>query len=508
MIKLTPALFIVVLFLNLSASAAEKKDSLINWQPWSAAAFEQAKKEKKLVLMDLEAVWCHWCHVMDAKTYHDPKVVGLINKHFVAIRVDQDKQPDISNRYEDYGWPATVVFDANGTEIIKKRGYMAPQFMGWFLEAVIAEPTPDAHDTVQRTITAGMDAFLSKEQKELLNTRFEFIYDKKHKGWGRRQKFLHSDSVEYAMVRGAAGSKQHEAMAKDTLDAARVLIDPEWGGMYQYSDESDWLSPHFEKVMKIQTDSLRLYALAYTQWGRKKDLESALATYRFLTGILQSPDGVFYTSQDADLNDEVDGHTYFLLKNTARRKLGMPRIDKHIYARENAWIISALTALYRATGDKKHLEEASKVANWIIKNRSVDGGFIHAQKETEATFLGDTLAMGQAFLDLYESTTDKKWLSHASVAAKVIEQKFKDNKGGFSTLLSSTENLLITPVKHINSQIMMARFSNLLHKHTGDKEHKALAQHAMRFLSSTDLTDQRRLLAGVLLADREINGAN
>jgi len=88
---------------SFSVSATEKKDSLINWQPWSAKAFAQAKKEKKMVIMDLEAVWCHWCHVMDTKTYRDPNVVELINKHFIPVRVDQDKQPDISNRCEDYG---------------------------------------------------------------------------------------------------------------------------------------------------------------------------------------------------------------------------------------------------------------------------------------------------------------------------------------------------------------------------------------------------------------------
>lgn len=377
--------------------------------------------------------------------------------------------------------------------------------MGYFLEAVIAEPTPDAHDNVQRTITASKDAFLSKEQKELLTTRYEFIYDKKNKGWGRRQKFVHSDSIEYAIVLGGEGSKLHEQMAKETLDAARALIDPEWGGVYQYSDEADWLSPHFEKVMKIQTDSLRLYAMAYKQWGRKADLDSAFAIYGFLDDMLKSSEGVFYTSQDADLNDKIDGHAFFPLKDQARRKLGIPTIDKHIYARENGWIISALTALYTATNDKKYLGEASKIAVWMIKNRSVEaGGFIHDEEEKDVNFLGDTLAMGQAFLDLYTQTKDKKWLDHASSTATILNRKFKDEKGGFSTLTSSTENLLITPVKHTNSQIMIARFGSALQGFTNKKEHGALAKHAMRYLSSTDLTEQRRLLAGILLADREL----
>ncbi|HIH98203.1 MAG TPA: DUF255 domain-containing protein [Thermoplasmata archaeon] len=159
-----------------------KKNDLIAWQEWTAESFAKAKKEDKLVIMDLEAVWCHWCHVMDAKTYHDPNVAALINKHFVPIRVDQDAHPDISNRYEEYGWPATVVFDANGKEIVKKRGYIGPRFMGWFLEAVIADPNPEAHENKNIVVTTGRNAFLTKEQKQLLNSRYEAIYDKKHKG--------------------------------------------------------------------------------------------------------------------------------------------------------------------------------------------------------------------------------------------------------------------------------------------------------------------------------------
>ena len=84
----------------------------IVWHPWSNAIFAQAAREHKFVLLDLEAVWCHWCHVMDDQTYSNTAVRRLMNKKYIAIKVDQDSRPDISNRYEDYGWPATVIFNA------------------------------------------------------------------------------------------------------------------------------------------------------------------------------------------------------------------------------------------------------------------------------------------------------------------------------------------------------------------------------------------------------------
>ena len=123
-------------------ASAETQLSALRWQPWSDAAFAQARKEHKFVLLDLEAVWCHWCHVMDDVTYRDPVVTRLLQQRYVLVRVDQDSRPDISNRYEDYGWPATVVFGADGSEIVKRQGYIPPRPMSSMLQAIIDDPSP------------------------------------------------------------------------------------------------------------------------------------------------------------------------------------------------------------------------------------------------------------------------------------------------------------------------------------------------------------------------------
>ena len=85
-------------------AAADHSPSPLTWQPWSDDLFAQAKRERRLVLLDLEAVWCHWCHVMDVTTYRDPAVVAFLSKHYLLVRVDQDSRPDLANRYEDFGW--------------------------------------------------------------------------------------------------------------------------------------------------------------------------------------------------------------------------------------------------------------------------------------------------------------------------------------------------------------------------------------------------------------------
>ena len=134
--------------LAVSLDAAETPGP-IAWTDWSDAAFERARADDRLVLLDLGAVWCHWCHVMEETTYKDPEVVSLIQTRFVPVRVDQDARPDLSNRYEDYGWPATIVFDARGTELVKFAGYIPPARMAALLEALVADPTPGPSVTAE-----------------------------------------------------------------------------------------------------------------------------------------------------------------------------------------------------------------------------------------------------------------------------------------------------------------------------------------------------------------------
>ena len=107
---LMAALVLSILAVHGASAAPEE----IAWRGWSDEAFAAALDGHRLVLLDLGAGWCHWCHVMDERTYGDPRVVALVAKHFVAVRVDQDSRPDLSNRYEDYGWPAFTADELRG----------------------------------------------------------------------------------------------------------------------------------------------------------------------------------------------------------------------------------------------------------------------------------------------------------------------------------------------------------------------------------------------------------
>ncbi len=475
------------------------------WCGWGDDLFARATAEKRFVILDLEAVWCHWCHVMEKTTYADPDVRGLLASKYLPVRVDQDANPDLSNRYGDWGWPATIVFGPDGTEIAKIRGYIEPERMQALLKAIIDDPSPGPSVGEAFEIKPAASASLTREARAELTKNFDESWDDKLGGWGENQKYIDADSMDLAITRAEAGDAMAIKRARRTLDAAIALIDPVWGGVYQYSEAGAWSKPHFEKIMSFQAQYLRQYSQAYAQWKDPKYLAAARDIERYLAAFLGDPDGAFYVSQDADLDHDTDGHAYYALADGDRRKLGMPRIDRNLYARENGWAISGLAAYYDVANDPRILAAAERAAKWIIDNRSLPGGgFRHGPKDRGGPFLGDTLAMGQAFLDLYAATGNRVWLTAAAKAGDFVAT-FHDEAGGFLTSKTSEgkTGVFARPAKLMDDQTQVARFMNLLNRYYGNEAYREQASHAMRYLASAS-AEMARPLPGVLLADEEL----
>jgi len=490
------------LFWLLCRTGAAAPDA-VAWRQWSDGAFALARAEHRLVLLDLGAVWCHWCHVMEETTYRDPQVVALIAGHFVAIRVDQDSRPDLSNRYEDYGWPATIIFDATGRELVKFAGYIPPPRMASLLEGVVEDPTPGPSARAEPEAAAGpasLDAALRKDLEALVAAR----YDREKGGWGFSKKYLDWDSVEYGLVRAGAGDADAARMARETLAKSRRLIDPVWGGFDQYSDGGDWDHPHYEKLAQFQAEGIRLYAEAYRRYRDPEDLAAARAIHRYVRAFLTSPEGASYVSQDADLVAGEHSGAYYALDDAGRRSRGIPRVDTHLYARETAWMADASVALYAATGERVFLDEAAAAAHWIVAERSgPDGGYRHDSVDAAGPYLGDTLAAGRAFLALYAATGDRSWLRLARGAADGLLRIFPASGGaGFVTAVA--QGRFAPPRPERDENVVAARFLNLLYRYTGETAYRAGAEAAMRFLSAREVAE-RFPAASVLLVDIELS---
>ena len=484
--------------------AAEAPAGQIVWHVWSPEIFAQAKRENKFILLDLEAVWCHWCHVMAETTYPDPPVVRLMQSRYLAVRVDQDSRPDLANRYEDYGWPATIIYAPDGSELVKRQGYVPPWEMASLLQAVIDDPTPGPSVRPEATLAAGTTTELGDVRRAALLHAWTEGYDDKAGGWGFSHKFLDWDSVELALHRSAADPRAAQ-MGRDTLRLQRKLIDPVWGGVYQYSVGGDWNEPHFEKIMQMQAENMRIYAQAYARWHDPADLASARAIYGYLRAFLTSPDGVVYTSQDADLVPGEHSADYYALDDAGRRARGIPRIDPHVYARENGWVIVALCQLAAVTGDDAYRTEAIRAARWVLAHRALaGGGFRHDERDAAGPYLGDTLAMGRAFLALHQLTQDREWLEHVAAAANFLSAHFtRGAEAGFASS-DTTVKAFPAPLPQFDENVSVARWATALAATTGRAEFRALAATALRWLLAPGATDGRGFyVAGLLLAEEE-----
>lgn len=491
----------------LAAAAPAHAATPVHWNnSWNPQLLAQAQREHRYVLLDLQAVWCHWCHVMEQQTYADPQVAALIGAHYLAVRVDQDADPELSNRYGDWGWPATIVFAPDGSEIVKRRGFIPPQNMASMLQAIVDDPSPGPSVRQDITVEAAAAGQLTPAQREQLLQQFAADYSAEHGGWGEGLKFIDAPALELALERAQGGDAQAQRMARQTLDANLKLIDPVWGGVYQYSEKPDWSAPHFEKIMSFQADDLRLYAMAYARSNEPRDLQAAQAIHGYLEQFLRSPQGAFYVSQDADLNAATSGHEYYALADAQRRALGLPRIDTHLYARENGWAIAALCRYSDVSADSAALQSALQAAQWIMAHRALPGGgFRHDDKDRGGPYLGDSAAMGAAFLSLYRSTGDRAWLARSLATLGYIDTHFRDAQGGFDTAAPAARarGVFARPVRLYEENVALTRYATLAWRYTGDARWQKLAEHGLRYLAAPALVDSGRFLPGVLLADQE-----
>jgi uncharacterized protein len=492
------AALLVSCAIGMPARAASQA-GVIDWQPWSEQVFARAERERRFVLLYLEAVWCHWCHVMEAKTWADPAVVAYLGQHYLAIRVDHDARPDLANRYRAWGWPATILYAPDGVELAKRAGYIAPADFLQLARRMVANPRPE--QAPAGTVAPGSPELPGALRRRLVQ-RFFDAHDTAKGGLKLAQKFLDRDSVEYAMSRAAVGDGTAAKRAQQTLIAALALQDPAWGGFYQYSTGGDWNQPHYEKIMRVQAGYLRIYALAYLQWRDPRYLKAAQRTRDYLRDFLTSPEGAFYTSHDADRVPGEHAAAYFALDDAARRRMGLPRVDTHRYAQENGWAIEALANLYRAEHKASDLDSALRAARWILSRRSLPGGgYRHDEADSNGPYLGDTLAMGGAFLMLYQVTAEREWLTHATQAGHFIVRQFRNEVAGFN---GSAGKGPLPAQPALEENIRVTRFLNLLAHYSGQRDFLEQARHGMRFLSRPEIVKTAFEESGILLADNAL----
>ena len=476
------------------------------WQAYSPAAFEQAASQDRLILLDLIAVWCHWCHVMEATTYADRSVIDQIERHYVAVQADHDARPDLAERYRDYGCPATIILTADGRELVKRAGYIAPDKMAMLLQRTA---TGGREAAGSPGISPGMASSpaLDAGLRDTLERRHVAAYDLQQGGLALQQKFLDADTVEWDLHLARAGDADAGRRARGFLDAALALIDPAFGGAYQYSTHGDWVHPHYEKIMSTQAAYLRAYSLGYRQFRDPRYRLAAEQVAAWLREFMQAPNGGFYTSQDADLQQGTKAHDYFALDRERRLQQGLPRIDRNQYADANGRAIEGLATLYQVTGNKTYLGSAVGALDWVLRNRRAEqGGYRHATVDTAGPYLADSLHIGRALLAIHEVSGQGAWLRRAGLLADFIGNRFRHPGGGLSA--AADNGTPLQPLPQLDQNIQAARFLYTLASQTGEQRHLDLADHVMQYLATPGIATSRLTDAGILLADEARKRAN
>ncbi|MDR3745912.1 MAG: thioredoxin domain-containing protein [Acidobacteriaceae bacterium] len=323
----------------------------VEWMEWGELAFERAATEDKPILLDIGAVWCHWCHVMDRESYEDAATAQIINQHFVAVKVDRDERPDVDARYQSAvaaisgqgGWPLTVFLTPEGkpyfggTYFPPQDGYGRPSFQRVLLTMaeVFASRRAEVDESAASVMRAiehnesfsGRASNPGQELVEKMAVAALKSADLRYGGFGSQPKFPHSSALDLLLDLASRATSVPVKLAgvgegTATLDEAAKLVvqltlekmaqggicDQLAGGFHRYSVDEHWGVPHFEKMAYDNSELLKNYVHACQTFGNAESARVAREILRWMEEWLSDRErGGFYASQDADISLDDDG---------------------------------------------------------------------------------------------------------------------------------------------------------------------------------------------------------
>jgi uncharacterized protein YyaL (SSP411 family) len=322
----------------------QHQDNPVAWQPWDEAALAAARSSGRPILLSIGYAACHWCHVMAHESFEDAAVAAVMNRLFVNIKVDREERPDLDQVYQSAhqlltgrsgGWPLTMFLTPDGmpffggTYFPKSRRYSLPGFVdvcqrvaefysqhgdeidsqGESLRAALRQSVPQPAPPDADAPAAAREALLQS-------------LDRENGGFGDAPKFPQPTALAFLLDRGDADADA-AALLTLTRMAAGGVFDQIGGGFFRYSVDARWAIPHFEKMLYDNGLLLPLYAEAWRRTRQPVFERTAAATAAWLMREMQSPEGGYYASLDADAEGE-EGRFYVWDREEVRALLTPP----------------------------------------------------------------------------------------------------------------------------------------------------------------------------------------
>ncbi len=514
----------------------------VNWYPWKQEAFLRAKEEDKPIFLSIGYSTCHWCHVMEKESFENEEIAELLNEYFICIKVDREERPDIDAVYMEAcqvmlgqgGWPLTVLMTPEGkpffiaTYLPPKKRWGGFQFG---LKELVLNMAKEWKENRERLLKAGTEiedhlkkqseiikeGEFSEEIFSIAEQQFERSFDTEYGGFGYAPKFPTPHHLLFLLRYAKNGTEQKALeMAEKTLQQMYLggIFDHIGGGFSRYSTDSQWLVPHFEKMLYDNALLSYTYLQAYQMTGKEMYQYVAEKTLQYVKMELTSKEGGFYCGQDADGEGE-EGKFYLFTTKELEKLLGkeegeyfchwfqitergnfegknIPNLlhykdrdlkkeereridvlservlsyrkgrmslhkDDKILTSWNGLMIASFAKASVVLEKEEYLEIAKKAEAFLEKNLIKDGKIMVRFRDKETAIEGmleDYTFYCFALLELYQATLKLCYLEKVIYhAEKMIEEFFDPEHGGFFLYGKNSEKLLIRPKENYDGAI-------------------------------------------------------
>lgn len=501
----------------------------VDWYPWGEEAFSKAKAENKPVFLSIGYSSCHWCHVMAEESFEDKKVAELLNRFYVPVKVDREERPDVDSVYIEVctaltgsaGWPLTVIMSPEqqpffAATYLPKENYGNQMGLMSVLLS-IADMWMSQQGKLLKTASE-VQQFLQRDEKvkglepdmDFLHKAVEQLYasyDSEYGGFGTSPKFPSPHNLIFLLrYSKLAEEKKAREIAEHCLRQMYRggIFDHIGGGFCRYSTDREWLAPHFEKTLYDNALLAFCYTEAYQEGRLPLYKEVAERTLDYCIRELKSPDGAYYSSQDAD-SDGVEGKYYLFTPDEVKSVLGeeagrhfcecydildegnfqgknIPNLlinqrwrilpdgydrlrdklleyrvrrcelktDGKILTSWNGLMLMALSRAARVFNSSRYLSAALELKDFLLGKdealSSLTSCCTHGLKKHPAT-LDDYVFMALGLLELYEISFDVDLLTAAGTLAEEVIQQFSDGKGAYFLSSVKAEKLIKRPME-------------------------------------------------------------